>query len=119
MALVFERDELRHPDLAAVSITVSEVRTSPDLKQATAFFAPLGGGDTASILAALELATPYLRRRVAEQVRLRHVPKLRFEADTSYDYAQQIDQIIEKIRPTEGPTTDGATPQSAALLDDQ
>lgn len=118
LALVFERDELRHPELAAVSITVSEVRASPDLKQATAFIAPLGGGDTAAILAALGLATPYLRRRVAELVRLRHVPKLQFEPDTSFDYAQQIDQIIEKTRPVEEPTPDAASSQSAGRLDD-
>lgn len=99
LANVFERGELRDPELASVSVTVSEVRISPDLKNATVFVTPLGGDDPNVILEPLGRASPYLRRRVAESVQLRAVPRLKFEADTSYGNAQHIDELLGRIGP--------------------
>jgi ribosome-binding factor A len=91
---VFARGHVRDPDLAEVSLTVSEVRMSPDLRQATAFVLPLGGGDAATILKALKRAAPYLRGEVARLVDLRYAPELRFLIDTSFDTAGRISTVL-------------------------
>jgi ribosome-binding factor A len=98
LAQVIERGELHDPDLEGVSITVSEVRISPDLGNATIFVSRLGGGQSEEIVTALERAAPFLRRQVAERVHLRRVPSLVFEADTSFDYAEHIGQILEDVQ---------------------
>jgi ribosome-binding factor A len=91
---VFARGHIRDPDLADVSLTVSEVRMSPDLRQATAFVLPLGGGDNENMLKALKRAAPYLRGEVARLVDLRHAPELRFIIDTSFDTAGRISTAL-------------------------
>ena len=94
LARVIERDELHDPALAGVSITISEVRISPDLKNATAFVLPLGGGDAVPLVQALSRAAPFLRWRIAQEITLRHVPALSFQADPSFDEAQRIQELL-------------------------
>lgn len=89
-----ERGHVHDPVLANHTITVTEVRISPDLKNATAFVMPLGGGDVDLVVPALERAASYLRREVGRQVRLRYVPKLSFKADQSFDEAGQIEDLL-------------------------
>ncbi|MEQ9813041.1 MAG: 30S ribosome-binding factor RbfA [Azospirillaceae bacterium] len=86
--------QLRDPELDGVSITVSEVRVSPDLKNATAFVMPLGGGHAEDVVGALNRAAPYLRGLVARSVRLRHAPRLGFRLDTSFEEGQKIDRLL-------------------------
>ncbi len=93
---VLARDELRDPDLVGVSVTVGEVRASPDLKHMTAFVAPLGAGDAAKIAAALTRARAFLRGRVARLVDLRHTPELHFQADVSYAEASHIGELLQR-----------------------
>lgn len=93
LADILRRGELRDPALLDVNVTVTEVRISPDLKNATAFVMPLGGGNP-EVIAALNRASPFLRSQVAREVRLQHVPRLGFEADTSFDYATKIDRLL-------------------------
>ena len=97
LAQVIERSDLHDPELDGISITVTEVRISPDLSNATVFVMRLGGGHSAETVAALERATPFLRHQIAERVHLRHVPNLTFEADTSFDYAEHISQILNDV----------------------
>ena len=94
LAGVFGRGEIRDPELAGVLITVTEVRVSPDLRQATAFVTRLGRSDIAEKLPALRRAAPFLRRQVAHALRLRLVPELSFEADTSIDYAMHVNDLL-------------------------
>lgn len=94
---VFLREEFRDPDLAGINVTCSEVRVSPDLKNATAFVAPLGGGTAGrqeAMLRGLKRVAPYLRSAVARQVPLRAVPQLSFQADTSFDTAARIGGLL-------------------------
>ena len=79
---------LRDPDLAGAAITVTEVRLSPDLKNATAFVMPLGG------------AEPFLRGELARRLKLRFTPRLGFEPDLSFDNAGRIDALLrgERLR---------------------
>jgi len=95
LADVFQRGELHDPDLAGVPITVTEVRVSLDLANATAFVTPLGGGtQTAAVIKALGRVAPVLRAAVARAVPLRIVPRLSFQPDTSFEHAQRIGNLL-------------------------
>lgn len=96
LAAVFERETFRDPDLANVSLTVTEVRTSPDLRHARVYIVPLGGGDTTAILAALKRVKPFLRRRIAEMVHFKFLPDLIFAADTTFDQAEHIATLLHR-----------------------
>jgi len=82
------------------SITVTEVRVSPDLQNATVFIVPLGGKNLKEILAALKEKSWFFRKEVARQLKTRVVPRLVFQADLSFDQAQRIDSLLrsEKVK---------------------
>jgi ribosome-binding factor A len=96
LANVFERGLLRDPALVGISVTVTEVQVSPDLRNALAYVTPLGGGDSAAVAEALCRASSFLKREVARAVHLKYVPKLTFAADTSFDYAGHIDNLLHE-----------------------
>jgi len=96
LAEILERQSLQDPALANVTLTITEVDTSPDLKQATVYVTRLGGGDMAGILAGLERVKSFLKRETARRVRLRHLPDLRFAADTTFDQAEAIDSLLHR-----------------------
>jgi len=98
LAQVLARGELRDPQLAEVSLTVTEVRVSPDLKSATAFVVPLGGGDLEGVISALNHASGFLRGQLGQEVQLRHTPRLSFQADRSFDEADHINAILHHPR---------------------
>lgn len=93
----FQRAPIRDPILSGVAITVTEVRTAHDLKQARVFVMPLGGGDGAPIVEALGRAAPYLRTEVARRVNLRYAPALEFELDRSFDESSHIDELLNEL----------------------
>lgn len=82
---VLNRAEVHDPDLNRLSITVGEVRVSNDLKIATAYVMPLGGGDVQAAIAALKRNKGELRHRVAQQLTLKFSPDLRFLPDETFD----------------------------------
>lgn len=94
LADVFRRGDFRDPELQNLQVTVTEVRISPDLRNATAFVTPLGGEHVDEAVAALKRAAPFLRGQVARALNLRYAPMLGFEADTSFDYASKIATIL-------------------------
>jgi ribosome-binding factor A len=96
LAWIFERDTLRDPDLAGVRLTVTEVRPSPDLRHARVYVVPLGGGDSKTILAALQRVKPYLRREMARRIKLRFTPDLVFAADTTFEESDHIARLLHK-----------------------
>jgi ribosome-binding factor A len=96
LAWLLERGEVHDPGIAGKTITITEVRVSPDLRNATAFVVPLGGGDASVVLESLTRARPFLRRAIAKSVRLRCVPELQFSADESFDTASRIDQLLRQ-----------------------
>jgi ribosome-binding factor A len=91
---ILGRGEIRDPDLAGASVTVTEVRVSPDLRNATAFVMPLGGRRTEEVVAALGRATPYLRRMIGQSLTLKHNPALSFVADQAFDEGARIESIL-------------------------
>lgn len=84
------------PDLATTSITVTEVRVSPDLKNATAFVVPLGGRDMDRVVAALNRAVGYVRREIGRKVVLKTVPRIQFAPDTSFAYSSHIEALLHR-----------------------
>jgi len=82
---VLNQAEVHDPDLNRMSITVGEVRTSPDLRVATAYVLPLGGGDAEAALTALRRNKGELRRRVTGGLALKFSPDLRFAVDDTFD----------------------------------
>ncbi len=98
LSAILERDLLDDPALAGRSVTVSEVRVSPDLSNATAFVTPLGGEALAETVSALNRASGFLRRQLAQAVELRVVPRISFQADRSFDQAQSIDRLLRRPR---------------------
>lgn len=95
LARIFEHG-LHDPALAGVALTITEVRVSPDLKHATVFVVPLGGSHTTEVMAGLKRAEGYLRRELAQAVKLRYAPALHFTLDTSFEHATQIDALLRR-----------------------
>lgn len=96
---ILAEGDLRDPVLVGVSVTVGEVRCSPDLKQATVFVAPLGVTDpktTRAIADALNRAAGFVRARLAKAIDMRHTPNLRFVADGSYEEAMRIERLLRQ-----------------------
>lgn len=96
--LTFEADRLDDPDLYGKQVTVTEVRISPDLRNATAFVVPLGatvsGEDSAPLIKALNRAAGYFRGMLAKEVRLQFSPTIRFKLDESFDEASRIEAAL-------------------------
>ena len=82
---VLAKGAVHDPELGALSITVGEVRASPDLRVATAFVLPLGGQKAEQALAALDRNRRELRRLVAKGLALKFSPELRFRIDDTFD----------------------------------
>ena len=85
----------RDPDLVDQPITVTEVKVSPDMRNATVFVIPLIG-DALTILPALSRATSYIRGQLSNSIKLRHTPNLKFEYDDSFDNAERIDMLLNQ-----------------------
>lgn len=94
LADLFRRGDFHDPELASLNVTVTEVRISPDLSNATVFYSTLGGERMEEAQVALKRGAAFLRGQVARMVNLRHAPTLSFEGDTSFDYAHRIDSIL-------------------------
>jgi ribosome-binding factor A len=94
------RGDLHDRHLETVSVTVSEVRMSRDLRHAQVFVAELGEEVQPATLDALARVAPFLAGRLAREMNLKYAPKLRFEPDTSFSYAARIDSLLsEGLRP--------------------
>ncbi len=97
---VLLRGDVHDPELNRHSITVGEVRTSPDLKVATAFVLPLGGQGAEDALAALRRNAPELRHLVAKAMTLKYAPQLRFQLDETFDRMDDTRRMFadERVR---------------------
>lgn len=120
LAWVLERGQFRDPVLATTPITVTEVRCSPDLRNATVFFTPLGGlGDATALRDALTRAQSYLRHELSRTVEMRYLPRLSFQIDTSFDEYARIDSLLHRPDVMRDTTSvadagDGETPEDEA-----
>lgn len=85
LAQVLAQGDVHDPELNRLSITVAEVRTSPDLKIATAYVMPLGGGAQNEAIDLLARNKPELRRVIGKKLGLKFTPDLRFRLDETFD----------------------------------
>ena len=87
--------QMVHDDvLSAHSVSVTEVRMSPDLRHATVFVKPLLGADEELVLKALRTNTAFFQKEVAGKLRLKYAAKIRFQGDESFDEASRIDALL-------------------------
>jgi len=96
LARILRDGECRDPVLERVSITVTEVRMSPDLRNATAFVMPLAGTNATEIIAGLERSANFLKGLVGREVQLRNTPNLVFALDDSFDRADRITALLTR-----------------------
>ncbi|MEW4449831.1 30S ribosome-binding factor RbfA [Qipengyuania sp. JC766] len=88
------RQEVHDDVVSAANISVTEVRMSPDLRNATAYVKPLLGRDEDEIVSALRQNTAYLQREVARRLGLKFAPKLKFRADETFEEASRIEDLL-------------------------
>ncbi len=93
---VLSRGEIHDPDLNRMSITVGEVRSSPDLKVATAYVMPLGGQGAEAAIEALNRNRSELRRAVGKAVKLKFSPELRFRIDETFDRMDETRRLFSQ-----------------------
>src|SRR2546423_14075415 len=93
VADILSQGSVHDPDLEGHIITVPEVRMSPDLKIATIYVMPLGGRDTAIVIAGLERNKKFLRGEIARRVNLKFAPDIRFRVDERFDEAGRIEKL--------------------------
>jgi ribosome-binding factor A len=91
---VLMRGDVHDDVLAKHSVSVTEVRMSPDLRHATVFVKPLLGSDEEQVLKALRTNTAYLQSEVARRVNTKYAAKLKFVADESFDEGGRIDKLL-------------------------
>ena len=93
---IFLRDEAKVPNLETKNITVTEVRMSPDLKNARAYVIPLGGKDTEKIVSILTEFSHRIRKVLSKKVDMKFLPNVNFVGDKSFDYAEKIEKLIKE-----------------------
>ena len=93
---IFLRDEAKVPSLETKNITVTEVRMSPDLKNARAYVIPLGGKDTEKTVDVLTAFSGEIRKVLSKRIDMKFLPKVSFISDKSFDYAEKIEKIIQQ-----------------------
>lgn len=96
LSRLLARGDLRDPALTGISLTVTEVRVSPDLKNAKAYVLPLGGAGAEAAVAALNRASGFLRGRLGREVVLKYTPRLSFHTDKSFDEAARIGELLDR-----------------------
>ena len=95
---VLARGDIHDPDLNRMSITVGEVRTSPDLRIATAYVLPLGGKGKEDVIALLARNKGELRRIVGKKTGLKFAPELRFQLDQTFDQMDATRRMLSEDR---------------------
>lgn len=98
LAEILARNEIRDADLSGISVTVTQVKPSPDMRHATVFVEPLGGQNVKAVLAALNRHKGFIRGGLGHLISLKFTPELRFIEDQSFAEAQKIETILKSDR---------------------
>jgi ribosome-binding factor A len=98
LADVLRRGDVRDPDLVGVSVTVTQVIPSPDMRHATVFCEPLGGRNAGPVIKALNKHKGFLRGEMGRMITLKFTPELRFVEDTSFAEAEKIETLLKSSR---------------------
>jgi ribosome-binding factor A len=98
LADVLRRGDIRDPDLVGVSVTITQVKPSPDMRHATVFCEPLGGRNAKQVIAALNKNKGYLRGEMGRLITMKFTPELRFLEDESFAEAEKIETLLKSSR---------------------
>jgi ribosome-binding factor A len=95
LADVLRENDIRDPELEGVSVTITQVKPSPDMRYATVYCEPLGGKNADAIVAALNRHKGFLRGEMGHRIAMKFTPDLRFVEDQSFAEAQKIETILK------------------------
>ena len=98
LSMIFLREEAKLSDLDTKTITVTEVRMSPDLKTAKIFVIPLGGKDTEKVIDKLKVFSFVIRKVLSKKIIVNFMRKLFLVNDDSFDYAEKIESLIRQTQ---------------------
>lgn len=91
---IFLRGEIRDPTLEGVSVTVTEVRCSPDLRNATIFVMPLAGKNEKKVVEGLNENVKFIRGQLSKMVRMKYLPNLKFISDYSFGTVDHMEDLL-------------------------
>ncbi|MEQ1770060.1 MAG: 30S ribosome-binding factor RbfA [Devosia sp.] len=106
LADLFTRGEIEDPELEGITVTVPEVRMSPDLRVATAYIMPLGGEKAEETVVALARHQRFIRGQVAPRLDLKFAPEIRFKVDETFAEFGRIDALLKSDRVQQDLQTD-------------
>lgn len=97
---ILREEDFDDAALTGVSVTVTEVRMSPDLRHAVCFVEPLGGEHAADVVKGLNRHAKFLRGRLGRMIDMKFTPDLKFLHDESFDEAERIGRLFDdpKVR---------------------
>ena len=98
LAALFARDEIMDEELYGITLTVPEVRVSPDLKLASAYIMPLGGAHAGEVVKALNRNKKFIRGRIVPRLNLKYAPDIRFLVDETFEEADRIESLLRSER---------------------
>jgi ribosome-binding factor A len=98
LAEVLRRGDIRDPDLVGISVTITQIKPSPDMRHATVFCEPLGGQNAKAVIAALNKHKGFLRGEMGRLITMKFTPELRFIEDESFAEAQKIETLLKSSR---------------------
>ena len=96
LGMIFVRNEAKLPNLETNNITVTEVKMSQDLKIAKAFILPLGGKNSEETLKKLKEFSFLIRKVLSKKISMKFLPKILFEKDESFEYAEKIENLLKQ-----------------------
>ncbi len=96
LGMIFIKNEAKVPNLETNSITITEVKMSQDLKIAKAYVLPLGGIDAEEKIKILKENSFLIRKTLSKKIIMKFLPKILFEKDESFEYAEKIENLIKQ-----------------------
>ncbi|MBO0332585.1 30S ribosome-binding factor RbfA [Sneathiella sp. CAU 1612] len=96
IAEILSRDLIHDPDVAGASVTISEVKPSPDMRNATVYVTSLGGVNEEAVIAGLNRTAGVIQGEMGRQLTMKFTPRLVFRKDDSFAYGSHIDELIRK-----------------------
>ena len=95
---ILREEDIADPALAGVSVTLTEVRMSPDLRHAICFIVPLGGGHASEVVDGLNRHAKFLRGRLGRTIDMKFTPDLKFVYDDTFDEASRMNRLFDDPR---------------------
>ena len=101
LSSILAEDNIHDPDVTGISITVTEVQPSTDMRNATVYVIPLGNDDVSTLITGLNRSAGFIQSELGKQLTMKFTPRLTFKKDTSFEYGNHIDALIKKNQTTE------------------